>query len=190
MSKSDSHSIRKYITARFAVYTLATIGMIIFIGIVIASSLNSLSPQSWSLKAINERLSLPVPQAASNLSIGGRLGRGGFLELSFTSLSSEADHFISQFCDDKVFQGYDPFKGIDVGKPLSYAIPIKLDVYKYYSYSLNTPATTWGNRCLSEPRRDQVQIMIDRSNQQNYVVKLELYFTCELCRNLSNETTH
>ena len=182
--------MQKLITSRWLVYALTTIGMIILVGIVIVSFLMSLSPQSWSLETINERLALPIPKVVLDLSIEGRLGRGGFLELRFTSSSSDADHFISQFCDDTVFQGYDPFKGIDVVKPLSHAVPIKLDIYRYYSYSINTPATIWGNRCLSQPRRDQVQIMIDRSNHQKYTVKLELYFTCELCRNPTDDTAH
>ncbi len=183
---------QKLITSQAGWYTFIIVGLLILVGIVMASIASFeilLSPQSWSLEAINERLTLPVPKEVSDLSIGGRLGRGGFLELSFTAPPSEADHFISQFCDDKVFQGYDPFKGIDVVEPLSYAVPIKLDIYRYYSYSLNTPATIWGNRCLSHLTQDQVQIMIDRSNQQQYIVGLELYFTCELCRNPTANTT-
>ncbi|MBX3084060.1 MAG: hypothetical protein KF716_20670 [Anaerolineae bacterium] len=147
---------------------------------VYMSFVRAFTPEHWTLDKINDSLSIPVPTDAANLSFDGHLGRGGYLMLEFQASPESIAAFVSQLCDGVLYDGYDPFKAIDVAEPYTFAHPMHLDIYSYYSYSIGLPNAIKGNRCLQSRPGYQVQVRVDTSEAQVYAIKLHLSFSCDV----------
>lgn len=134
----------------------------------------------WNIASINEFLGVSIPPDASSIEYSGHTRRGGRLNLSFEADSKEATEFVSTLCNDILYQSYDPFNAIDVSESTDNAHFIEIGNVSYYSYSLNTPPTTYGTRCFSTT--GQIQVVLDKSNIDISSVKLEILFNCSKCQ--------
>jgi hypothetical protein len=142
-------------------------------------------PNYWSVERVNSSLSIMIPSSATHVQIQGHQGRGGFLFLSFDAPPSDAIHFANQFCSGILHPGYDPFNAIDIAEPFTYAFPIRIDRYSYYSYSTHTSENTSGNRCWSG---GQLQIRLEATDSRYYSVSMDKRYSCEsACRFITLE---
>lgn len=136
--------------------------------------------ESWSIETIGSELGMSLPKDATDVLFEGHRGRGGFLELSFTSPRQSMTAFVDPICNGRLYESYDPFDAIDFGEPFTFAHRIEVGQYAYYSYSLNTPDTISGNRCQA-PSGKSYQIRLDTSDTISYQLRLHVFFSCEIC---------
>jgi hypothetical protein len=142
---------------------------------------NSTYQLNWTIDEINGLLGVSVPQDAINVSYTGQNGIGAYLNLEFEAPAPSVNSFLKAICSGVVFRPYDPFSATDIGEPFTYVHPILIGEYPYYSYSPGTPATIIGNRC-GNTGGGWLQFRVDTSNAQLYDIRLEVRFSCDVCR--------
>jgi len=142
--------------------------------------INAENDYQWNVASINEFLKVSIPADANNIEYSGHTGRGGQLNLSFDADDEEAREFVSMLCNNTLYQNYNPFNAIDVSEPILDAHFIEIANVSYYSYSLNTPPTTYGTRCFSPI--GQIQLILDTSDADKSYVELEVLFNCTKCQ--------
>ncbi len=149
----------------------------------------NLSPNGnlWDTASIERELGTRLPTDAKDVHFDGFQGRGGGLDLSFKISATGGKDFIRQFCDNVFYQGYDPFNAVNLSEPFTFAHLINVGQFPYYSYSPNTATTIMGNRCQF-PKGAQYQIRVDTSSQSAYAIQIHVFFSCEICHNVSSET--
>ncbi len=133
----------------------------------------------WSIEEINRGLQIPIPDTASDIVFEGHTDRGGFLRLTFNAPSNDAQTFARQFCEGILHSGYDPFTAVDFAEPFTYAVPIRIGYYSYFSYSPNVNNRVYGNRCFFAASGGQLQLRLDLTQSNVGQVTLEKRFTCE-----------
>ena len=160
------------------VTTFITISIIIEL---ISNSNSSANTRQWNIASINEFLGVSIPSVATYVEYTGHKERGGRLNLSFEADSEEATEFVSMLCMNILYQGYDPFNAIDISEPIDNAHLIEIGNVSYYSYSINTPQSTYGTRCFSY-EIGQIQAVLDKSDVDKSFIKLEVLFNCSKCK--------
>lgn len=140
----------------------------------------------WDMDSVNEKFEIPLPADAEMIEVSGHMGRGGGLNLSFQSSSETMEEYASIFCDGIFHEGYDPFNAIDVLEPQADAIRITMDggtynIHSYYSYSPGTPGTISGSRCRWSDKGFQLQVIVDKTKDEQYSIRLELLYNCTKC---------
>jgi len=96
---------------------------------------------------------LNMPESAENATIINQEGYNGwFYYVEFSAPENDIMNFVAGFCDGNLAESYDPFNAEDT--PHTYVtletenyILVETRSRRYYSYSMNTPATYKGNRC-------------------------------------------
>lgn len=170
------HKSKKHIV----ILTVLSLCLLFLTAASISAVVNTVFYKSlWTLSEINRGLRIPVPDAASNVMIEGHPNRGGFLRLTFDAPADEAEIFAEQFCEGTLHPGYDPFSAIDIAEPFTYAVPIEIDKYKYFSYSDNVDESIRGNRCLHSLSYGQLQIRLDAGQAHTSRIMLDRRFSCE-----------
>lgn len=179
-------SVKKKIQSRSKGYRILLLLMMmivlvtISISIELSSSFNSSGNNyEWNITSINELLGVSIPPNANDVEYTGHSRRGGRLNLTFNAGEEQVTEFVSMLCNN-LYQGYDPFNAIDVSEPTDNAHFIEIGNVAYYSYSLNTPQTKYGTRCFSS--RGQIQAVLDKSDVDRSLVKLEVLFNCSKCK--------
>lgn len=141
--------------------------------LIISSIVSNPFGYPWTIAEINKLFPIPIPQDAIDVEYSGHRGLGAFLNLEFKASSQSVDLFAVSICDSGLYKAYDPFNSINVAEPYTYAHRLQAGLFSYYSYSLNTPETIWGNRCGA-----QYQIRVDKSNLAAYQVRVQVFFSC------------
>lgn len=144
----------------------------------------ALSGNSWDLTSIEHAIGVSLPKDAQNVHYDGHQGRNGFLDLSFEASHNNVNDFTDKLCDGIFYEGYDPFNALDLGEPFTFAHLINVGQFPYYSYSLNFPRTTSGNRCQFSTG-SVYQIRIDSADANTHKVRIHVFFSCEICLNIS-----
>jgi hypothetical protein len=159
--------------------TLLITGLLVCLVIGVVSISQLFQKSLWTLETINQSFQVQIPNTSSNINYEGHRDRGGFLRLRFDAPPKDALLFTNQFCEGVLHAGYDPFAAIELAEPFTYTYLIKIDKYSYYSYSPNTPKTVLGNRCLFARSYGQLQIRLDTTDPNLYVVNIDRRFSCE-----------
>jgi hypothetical protein len=146
---------------------------------IVGFASNLFQKPSWTIDDINKGFLTPIPDTALNITVDGYTDRGGFLRLTFDAPAPDAHTFAEQFCMGVLYPGYDPFSAIDVAEPFTYAIPIRIGNYNYFSYSPNVDKKVYGNRCLFSASGGQIQIRLDTSRPNVSQIMLDKRFSCE-----------
>jgi hypothetical protein len=175
---------------------IITILVVVVVGMLLILLQNSqfvpistnLSPNGnlWDIASVERELGTRLPTDARDVHFDGFQGRGGGLDLYFKISTTGGKDFIKQFCGNVFYQGYDPFNAVNLSEPFTFAHLINVGQFPYYSYSPNTATTIMGNRCQS-PKGAQYQIRVDTSDQSDYAIHIHIFFSCEICHNLSSE---
>lgn len=98
--------------------------------------------------------------------------------LSFKAPPASAVEFADRFCYGFRYQGYDPFSATDDEEPKGGFLIRTERSHYYYSHSPNPPSTIYGNRCFDFKRGGLHQILVDQSNPDIYIVKLDISSVC------------
>jgi len=131
------------------------------------------------LEFVQEQYIGQLPSDAVDIEYAMNEQRYNYALLSFTASPISADEFVSRFCFNFLYQGFDPFNAIDDLEGNTGFLIRTNPSYYYYSKSPNTPPTIFGNRCFHNQQGGLLQIRIDRSNPDYYHVKLEISAYCE-----------
>jgi hypothetical protein len=177
-SKKGLDSLMKR-TIRIIIW-LAIVGCISLFLLAAVGLSKLLSEPTWSLPEIDQALTVPIPNNASNLSYKGHPGRAAYLTLSFDAPPDSVKQFTNQFCDGILYASYDPFNAVNISEPYTFAHFIQLHDSTYYSYSPGTANTISGNRCLLTTSA-QLQLRVTQKTAALQTVDLELLFACTLC---------
>ncbi len=141
---------------------------------------------NWTQELVNEQLGVAIPFDASNLEFTRSRQWSDHLRVSFQGNADVIDSFASHFCGGVYFSGFDPFRAQDTSERLGGSHPITLYSYSYYAYSIGTPLSIWGNRCEASPAdAAYIELSIDKANPSQYQITMELYFSCNACRNIT-----
>lgn len=104
-----------------------------------------------------------------------------FINLSFKASPDGVDRFMRHICGGVLRQGYNPFKALyDGNKPPYMRIDISPGIH-VYSYSPETPDTSWGNICMGVHDQIYLQIYliwVDKAEPNLYYVKFESPDSC------------
>jgi hypothetical protein len=142
------------------------------------------------MEEIETALTVPIPEDATQFTHRGT-PRSGFLEVNFKAPSESAETFLGNFCEGVFHQAYNPFESINIAEPFTYTYPIFSGKYgngdTYYSFSPDTSDEMFGNKCLMASNTSYM-VLVDKSNPQLYVIRIEVGWSCEICDRLQPET--
>lgn len=160
-----------------AIGTIAILAVIFFVGL--GNLFTNWNGYLWNKASIEKFLETPIPADANYVEFDGHRGRGGGLNLTFEASDESVEAFVSKFCGNTLYQGYDPFNAIDTEEHRIGAYRIKMDQVSYYSYSPDTPDNLFGIRCYSD--KGQIQILVNKTFGDIGHLKMEVLFTCYKC---------
>jgi hypothetical protein len=132
-----------------------------------------------SLAEIEAYLGKHIPNDAIDIVVTGKSGYKPYFSIRFKTLPQSMIQFTNNICDGVLHQSYNPFNAVDtVQMPPQRPYLIKLQSFTYFSYSLSTPDTIWGNRCWPF-RKGLYQVLVDKGNPDLYALELEVPENCE-----------
>jgi hypothetical protein len=130
----------------------------------------------WNISGIDNFLKTQIPTEAQNIQFSGRTDRGGHLDLSFDVPPTDIDGFLTEICQGIVYRAYDPFNSVNIAEPFTYAHLMTIGGHSYYSYSVGTQDTVFGNRCDIAGGAGEFDIKINKTNPHLYHLQLLAYF--------------
>ena len=159
---------------------LAFVSVIAIVGLTFVAGLIDLltnwDDDHWDRNSIETYLEIPLPVDADSVAFDGRQGRGGRLNLAFSASNESVDAFVSNFCDDTLYQGYDPFNSIDSEEQVDNGHLITVEPWiTYYSYSPGTPDNQFGMRCVFSGK-GQIQVLVDKAASDTASVRIEVLY--------------
>jgi hypothetical protein len=99
--------------------------------------------------------------------------------LAFTAPPTSVNQFIANICQGILYEGYNPFNASNSYTSRSNAVVMKAKGYAYFSASINTVKSVFGNRCSFWVWTGQIKI--NKSNPQRYAVQFgTLLCTCDV----------
>jgi hypothetical protein len=140
-----------------------------------------LTEGDWTPAMIERSLGVAIPEHALNVHYEGanRNGEYGitYLDLTFKASPNVMAAFTEHLCGGILYEQYDPFHSIDDRDPIhaqhiiEVFLPDPMYPYSYYSYSLGTPDTVVGNRCIGN-NLFELQLYVDRSDSDFHFLHL------------------
>jgi hypothetical protein len=122
------------------------------------------------------RASWEIPWDATDIEFDGKYGYNPYLKLSFRASSTWLSNFTRHVCDGILHRGYDPYHAVNVAHEVEgqriYLIKHDARYFTYYSYSPDTPDTTWGNRCQPSNTGPR-QIRVAQISEDIYEIRFD-----------------